>query len=177
MSIDCGREHGTMLIEAMIACGILVVVSAGLLGMTTTATSITENQGHLGARVAEYAVDKMEQLLDLTYGDAQSDTTLFPSRDQGGSGLAIGGSTNPAAPVVGYSDYLRADGSVMCTIATPCNGAPPAGWYYMRTWQVTQAIGNLKKITVTATVARGANGAMKSSATISAFKTNCPTGC
>lgn len=177
MTIDFGREDGATLIETAVACGILVIVTTGLLGMTTTTTTITENQGHLGARVAEYAVDKMEQLLELTYGDAQSDTTLFPSVDLGGKGLAIGGSTNPAAPVVGYSDYLRADGSVLCTVATPCNGAAPANWYYMRTWQVTQASPNLKQITVTATVARGANGAMKSIATISAFKTDCPSGC
>lgn len=177
MRIDFGREDGTTLIETMIACGILVVVTTGLLGLTTATTTITENQGHLSARVTEYAVDKMEQLLELTYGDAQSDTTRFPSLDFGGSGLAVGGSTNPAAPAVGYSDYLRADGSVMCTAATPCNGAPPANWYYMRAWQVTQVTATLKKITVTATVAHGANNAMKSISTVSAFKTNCPAGC
>ena len=177
MTIHFSREDGTTLIETTIACAILVVVMAGLLGMTTTATTYTENQGHLGARVTEYAVDKMEQLLELTYGDAQSDSTLFPSVDAGGTGLAVGGSSNPAAPVTGYTDYLDAAGTILCRVASPCTAAPPAGWYYKRVWQVTQLAANLKQITVTATVANGANGAMKSVATISALKTNCPAGC
>ena len=99
---------------------------AGLLGMAAVATSITENQGHLAARTTEDAVDKMEQLLDLTYGDAQSDTTVFPSKTSGGTGLAVGGSSNPAAPVVGYADYLDANGNILCTTATPCTATPPA---------------------------------------------------
>ena len=56
----------------------LLVALVGLLSMASLATAITENQGHLGARTTEYAQDKMEQLLELTYGDAQSDTTVFP---------------------------------------------------------------------------------------------------
>src|SRR5262249_2051629 len=73
------EESGLTLIETMIACGILMVGMAGLMGLTSMAMSITENQGHLGARTTEYAVDKMEQLLELTYGDAQSNTTFFPT--------------------------------------------------------------------------------------------------
>ena len=53
-------ETGTTLIETAIACGILLVTMAGLMGMAAMATSITENQGHLSARTTEYAVDKME---------------------------------------------------------------------------------------------------------------------
>src|SRR5262245_8604235 len=84
-------EDGTTLIEVAVASGILLVVMAGLLGMAALATTITENQGHLGARTTEYAVDKMEQLQELTYGDGQSNTTVFPSVNNGGTGLAIGG--------------------------------------------------------------------------------------
>jgi hypothetical protein len=173
MKIDIRREEGTTLIETAIACGLLMVVMGGLLGITTTATTLTENQGHLGARVTEYAVDKMEQLLDLTYGDAQSDTTAFPTANAGGTGLAVGGSANPNAPVTGYTDYLKADGTLLC----PCGGAAPSGWFYKRVWQVTTPSAHLKQVTVVVTVSNGTGGALKPASTISAFKTDCPSGC
>ncbi len=170
-------EAGTTLIETAIACGILLVVMGGLMGMSLIATSITENQGHLGARTTEYAVDKMEQLLALTYGDAQSDTTVFPSINTGGTGLAVGGSSDATAPVVGYVDYLDVSGNALCTTVSPCTAVPPATWYYMRAWQVSTPSANLSKITITATVARSVAVANKATATISAYKTNCPSGC
>jgi pilin/secretion family protein with methylation motif len=166
-------ERGTTLIETMIAVSMLLVVMAGLMSLVATATNLTENQGHLGARATEYAVDKMEQLLDLTYGDAQSDTTVFPSANVGGTGLAVGGSVNTAAPVVGYVDYLKADGTMLC----PCGAAAPAGWYYVRVWQVSQPSANLKQISVAAAVRVSFGNAVKATATVSAFKTNCPAGC
>jgi hypothetical protein len=177
-------ESGITLVETMIACAILVVGMCGLLGLTSMAMSITENQGHLGARTTEYAVDKMEQLLELTYGDAQSNTTFFPSTNAGGTGLggnlavlASAGSSDPQAPVVGYTDYLDANGNVLCTAATPCTAVPPPTWYYKRVWQVSVPSANLKQITVTAIVKTSVAGAMISRSTVSAFKTNCPSGC
>ena len=166
-------ESGTTLIETMFACALLFVCLTGLAGMTTMATRITENEGHLTARTAEYAVDKMEQLLELTYGDAQSDTTLFPSATSGGSGLAVGGSSNPSAPVVGYADYLDPSGNPLC----PCTATPPANWYYQRVWQVSIPSTNLKQVTVVATIKSSVGGAVKAKSTVSAFKTNCPSGC
>jgi hypothetical protein len=177
-------ESGTTLIETIIASSILVVGMAGLMGLTSMTVSITENQGHLGARTTEYAVDKMEQLLELTYGDAQSNTTLFPSINTGGTGmggnLTVGssaGSSNPATPVVGYTDYLDASGNVLCTPLSPCTATPPPTWYYQRVWLVSVPSANLKQITVTATVKTSVAGAMISRSTVSAFKTNCPSGC
>jgi hypothetical protein len=170
-------ENGTTLIEVAVASGILLVVMAGLMGMAALATSITENQGHLGARTTEYAVDKMEQLQELTYGDAQSNTTVFPSVNNGGTGLAIGGSSNPAAPVVGYTDYLDQNGNILCSVATPCTAAPPATWYYKRVWQISSPVANLKQMTVTAIVKTSVAGAQLSQSTVSSYKTNCPTGC
>jgi hypothetical protein len=170
-------NSGTTLIETLIACAILIAVMSGMMGIEMLATSMTENQGHLQARTAEYAVDKMEQLLELTYGDAQSDTTVFPSIDNGGSGLAVGGSSNPAAPVVGYADYLDVSGNVLCTTASPCTATPPAAWYYTRVWQVSTPSANLKQLTVTSTVKFSIANAQKSVSTVSAYKTNCPTGC
>jgi hypothetical protein len=170
-------ETGMSLIEVTIACALLLVVMAGLMGMAALAMSITENQGHLGARTTEYAVDKMEQMLELTYGDAQSNTTVFPSLNTGGSGLAVGGSSDPAAPVVGYADYLDQSGNVLCTVALPCTATPPATWYYKRVWQVSILSPNLKQIRTTAIVKTSAAGAQLSRSTVSAFKTDCPTGC
>jgi hypothetical protein len=170
-------EKGTTLIETAVASGILLVVMAGLMGMASLATTLTENQGHLGARTTEYAVDKMEQLQELTYGDAQSNTTVFPSVNNGGTGLAVGGSSNPAAPVVGYTDYLDQNGTILCTVANPCNAVPPATWYYKRVWQVSTPVANLKQMTVTAIVRTSVAGAQLSQSTVSAYKTNCPTGC
>jgi len=170
-------ENGTTLIEVAVASAILLVVMTGLMGMAALATSITENQGHLGARTTEYAVDKMEQLQELTYGDAQSNTTVFPSVNNGGTGLTVGGSSNPAAPVVGYTDYLDSNGNILCTVATPCAAVPPATWYYKRVWQISTPSANLKQMTVTAIVKTSVAGAQLSRSTVSAYKTNCPTGC
>lgn len=171
-------EQGTTLIETAIAAAILLVVMAGLMGMAALASSITENQGHLSARTTEYAADKMEQLLELTYGDAQSNTTVFPSVDTGGTGLAgPAGSSDPSAPVIGYTDYLDASGNILCTTATPCTATPPATWYYKRVWRIDVPSTNLKLITVTATVKTSVANAIISKSTVAAYKTNCPSGC
>lgn len=170
-------ETGTTLIEVSVACAILLVVMSGLMGMAELATSITENQGHLGARTTEYAVDKMEQMLELTYGDAQSNTTVFPSVNTGGKGLTVGGNSNPAAPAVDYTDYLDQSGNVLCTVGTPCGATPPATWFYKRVWQISTPSPNLKQITVTAVVKTSVARAQISQSTVSAFKTNCPAGC
>jgi len=182
-------DTGTSLIEVTVASAILIVVMAGLMGMVSIATSITENQGHLGARTTEYAVDKIEQMLELTYGDAQSNTTVFPSVTSGGTGLATGGSADPASPVVGYADYLDTDGNPLCTVANPCTATPPATWYYRRVWQVCSSLttgtsgcpaslpANMKQIKVTATVKTSVGGALKAKSSVVSFKTNCPAGC
>ena len=170
-------ERGTTLIETTIATAMLLVVMAGLMGISSIATSTTENQGHLGARTTEYAVDKMEQLLELTYGDAQSNTTVFPSVNTGGSGLSLGGSVVTATPAVDFADYLDQNGNILCTTASPCTATPPADWYYKRVWEIASPSANLKRITVTAIVRTSVARAQLSQSTVSAYKTNCPTGC
>ena len=140
-------QRGFSLLETMIALCILAVVAAGVLPLGILAAKLTENQGHLSARTAEYAQDKVEQLVALSYGDTTSDTRLFPAPNAGGSGLAIGGSLNTAAPAALYADYLDVNGNVMIA-----PGGPPAGWYYMRAWQITQPRANLKQITVVSRV-------------------------
>ena len=105
-------QAGISLIETMIALSLLLIASAGIMTMATVAMSTTETQGHLAARTAEYAQDKMEQLLALQYPDTQDDTTVFPSAITGaGTGLTPGGGLNANAPVAGYSDYVDKSGN------------------------------------------------------------------
>ena len=161
-------ENGFSLIETVIALGVLAVVAAGILPLGIIATKTTENQGHLTARSTEYAQDKLEQLLALAYGDSISDTRVFPAAANGGSGLTVGGSTNTAAPVAAYVDYLDINGNVLAAA-----GGAPANWFYMRAWQVTSPRANLKQVTVIAIVkvsALGGPGRIPQS-TVSALKT------
>jgi hypothetical protein len=167
------NERGTTLIETAIASGILLVTLAGLASMGALATMHTENQGHLAPRTTEYAQDKMEQLLALAYGDILSNTVVFPATTTGGSGLAIGGSANTAAPVNNYVDWLGSDGSLLGGGA-----AAPAGWFYERAWSVTCAAAactdnpptGIKQVSITVTVRSSVGGYMLAKSTIVALK-------
>lgn len=155
-------QAGMSILETMIAIAVLLIATVGIMSVALVATSTTENQGHLASRTAEYAQDKMEQLISLAYGDGDagslsgSDTTVFPAANSGGTGLAVGGSSDPNAPVVGYVDYLDISGNPL----TYTGGAPPSNWYYIRVWQISIPSGtsNLKQITVTAKVRTSVGG-------------------
>jgi hypothetical protein len=144
-------DAGLGLLEVVIALSILMVLALGLLPLGVVAVTTTENEGHLVARTTEYAQDKMEQLLSLAYNDTTTDTRVFPAATSGGTGLAVGGSSNPAAPVAGYVDYLDATGNLLVATGTTA----PAGWFYKRCWTITVPSANLKQITVTSIVSRG----------------------
>ncbi len=156
-------EQGFSLVETVFALSLLLVVALGLLPLGVIATTTTENQGHLSARTTEYAQDKLEQLLALSWGDSTSDTRVFPAADLGGSGLTIGGSADPDNPVALYVDYLDLDGSLV-----PADGA----WFYKRVWSVTSPVAQLKQVTVTAIVrtAVGSVGVVPQS-TVTVLKT------
>jgi type II secretory pathway pseudopilin PulG len=161
-----GGEEGTTLIEVVVASAILVTLMAGLMSLAGLAISTTENQGHLAARTTEYAQDKMEQLLSLQFNDSVTDTRTFPAAASGGSGLVVGGSSNPNAPVASYVDYLDDNGNLCGTTGAAC-AAPsgitaPSGWFYRRVWEITSPSTNLKRITVAAATARGFGGGNKS---------------
>ena len=174
-------EGGLALLETVMSLAILLVVSTGVLSLGSIAMTMTENQGHLMARTAEYSQDKMEQLLALKFCDATSDTTVLPTSSAGGQGLAgcaaplnnngtgSGGSSNPATPVAGYVDYLDSSGNLL----TPAGGGAPAGWKYMRVWQISSAnaANTVKQITVTVKVssALGGNNALPQT-TLTALK-------
>jgi prepilin-type N-terminal cleavage/methylation domain-containing protein len=185
-------QGGMTLVETMIALAILLIVAAGLMGLAAAALSTTETQGHLAARTAEYAQDKMEQLMALRFCDGGADgisgtnTTVFPATtNPAGTGLAgctaatignvppappptplIGGSINTTAPSAGYVDYLDASGNLV--------GAA-ANWEYIRVWQISQPAGTvgMKQISVRAQVrhSSGSNNGLLPSTTVVALKT------
>jgi len=160
------HDAGAILVETMVALSLLLVVMGGLLAMDGIATNFTENYGHLASRTAEYAQDKMEQLLVLSYGDTTSDTRVFPSTIAGGTGLAEGGSSVAAAPAAGYVDYLDVNGNLLASSGVTA----PAGWYFKRVWQVTSPSTNLKQVTVTVTVALAFGRLKPPSSTMVALK-------
>ena len=179
------REDGTTLIEVIVASAILVTLMAGLMGLLGMSISTTENQGHLAARTTEYAQDKMEQLLTMSFGDAISDSTV-PLTSGGqmqttGTGLSVGGSYDPAAPVTKYVDYLDQSGNLCGSAsalaatppcAAPVGTTPPTNWFYQRVWKVESVSATLKQITVTATIARGFGGGNKAVSVLTVLKSS-----
>jgi len=162
-------QAGISLIETMIALGLLLIAAAGIMTMATVAMTTTANQGHLAARTAEYAQDKMEQLLALPYKDLNTDTTVFPAvvgaACPPACGLQVGGGLNPNAPVVAYSDYVDKSGNPV---------AAGANWQYIRVWQITaNAADNMKTISVLTQVRYGVgqNGILPKS-TITCLKSS-----
>jgi type II secretory pathway pseudopilin PulG len=161
---------GFSILETVFALAILMVVALGLLPLGVIATTNTENQGHLMARTTEYAQDKMEQLLSLAFRDVTSDTRVFPAATSGGSGLAIGGRSNPSAPVDKYVDYLDIDGMLLTSSGT----TPPANWFYKRVWKVAYVGSSttLKQVTVTTIVKNAVGGKVRvPQSTVASLKT------
>lgn len=160
------QESGTTLIETMVALAILLIVATGLMSVAGIAVTTTETQGHLAARTAEYAQDKMEQLLALKFGDATSNTAPavgFITTNVGGSGLAPGGNLSTTAPAAQYVDYLDISGNPV--------GAG-GNWDYIRVWQITSLSGTLKQISVRTQVRNipGGNGGRLPESTVVAYK-------
>jgi hypothetical protein len=147
-------ERGLSIVECVFALSLMTVLALGLMPLGVLATLTTENQGHLAARTTEYAQDKLEQLLSLSFGDQTTDTRVFPAADAGGSGLAAGGSSDPANPQDLYVDYLDVDGTLVPSVG----GAEPNGWFYKRVWSITDVSNSLKEITVTAIVKNSIGG-------------------
>src|ERR1017187_1772872 len=92
------RQSGMSLLETMVALVILIIATVGILTLGMVALSTTENQGHLAARTSEYSQDKLEQLISLAWSDTASDTTVLPIGTSG-TGISVGGSSDPSAPV------------------------------------------------------------------------------
>jgi prepilin-type N-terminal cleavage/methylation domain-containing protein len=176
-------QRGMTLVETMVALAMLLVVASGVLSLACVAVTTTENQGHLAARTAEYAQDKMEQLMALAYcdgtGGTGTDTTQFPAVVGVGTGLAgctaggtiptasIGGSSDPLKPAKGYVDYLDATGTLVTSTSN---------WEYIRVWQISipssaTSSSGLKQIAVTVTVKNGVGaGGLLPQSTVVALK-------
>jgi len=165
------KHEGFTLLETVFALSMLLIVAAGIMPLGLMAVKTTENQGHLAARTTEYAQDKLEQLMALSYGDSVTDTREFPAKDTGGSGLSEGGSSDPSAPANLYVDYLDIDGNLQ---KAGGGGAAPEGWFYKRVWQVSIPKASLKQITVTATVRVASQGGVGDlpKSTVMALKTS-----
>jgi len=167
---QAGGERGTTILEVVVASAILVTLMAGLMSLAALAISTTENQGHLAARTTEYAQDKMEQLLALVFTDSANNTVVFPATPTGGTGMAIGGSADTAAPVNGYVDWLKQDGSLLGGGTTP-----PADWFYERVWMISYPDPldhAVKQITVTATVKSAVGNALVPRSSVVALKSS-----
>ncbi len=134
------RERGSTLIETMIAAVVLVVGVLSLAGTLAVASNDNWNRGDRATRTTEYAEDKMEQLMSLSFTDTASNTAVYPPTTTGGTGLSTGGGVTPGSPVTGYVDYVDDTG----TQQTSASAAS-----YIRQWSVSlNGAGNLETITV-----------------------------
>lgn len=161
------NERGFSIIEAMIASMILLVGIGGLMALFTIAAAKNAGQGNQATLCTEYAQDKMEQLLALQYTDTSSEVVganticggATPCTGYNGTyafglttGGAAGSSTTNAGgyvtPVVGYVDYVNQYDT------TDTGGISPSANYstypaqYVREWQISTAVSNVKTITV-----------------------------
>lgn len=147
-----GGQSGFSILETLFSTVILLVGIVPVLALFGIAAGQNKKQGDTAVRTVEYSQDKMEQLLSLDFNDGSTDTTVFPANPAGGQGLggtmaasSTVGSTNTAAPVAGYVDYLDVNGDLLTS---------SAGSSYTRVWSIsTDATGNIKTIQV-ATVAQ-----------------------
>src|SRR5579862_200584 len=114
MTIGAGKiarfegQRGLSLIETMVAAVVLLVGFVATMSLFTVAVVQNSTQGDEGTRVTEYAQDKMEQLMALSFSDGATNTTVYPPASSGGTGLggtmagsATVGSVNPASPSTG----------------------------------------------------------------------------
>jgi len=177
-----GKKRGALgvtILETVVAASILMFGIVGVASLFAVSSGKNKGSGEIATRTTEYAQDKMEQLLALSFADGATDTTVFPSNPLGGTGLGgtmtanttVGGIT-PTAPLTGYVDYLDVNGALL-TVASGSNGAP-ANAFYTRQWTIaTDSTGTLKTITVlvTARSASGGGGVIPSTPLVS-YKTN-----
>lgn len=141
-------ERGVSLVETMIAVLISMFVMTALGGVVFTATVQNKNQGVEMSRVAVYAQDKIETLMNLDWSDCTPSTPLTGCNTTGytgsgwNQGLIAGGTLTYATEcpssgaAVGYIDYLDANGNQKT--GADCSSV---GLYaYQRQWRITDEI-------------------------------------
>jgi len=166
------NNRGFNLIETVIAMTVLLIGLVAVMNVFTVTITQNTNQGEFALRNTQYAQDKMEQLLALSFYDSTTDTTVYPPTLIGGTGLGVGltpgatkGSVDSASPVNGYVDYFDATGNLLTN---------SSGWFYKRQWSIAlDATATLKTITVLATT-RAVAGPRKTpvSTSLVAYKSN-----
>jgi hypothetical protein len=154
------NERGFSVLEAMIASMIMLVGIGGLMALLVVATARNAGQGNQATRCTEYAQDKMEQLMALSYADTTSQvvgSNTFCSTCTGYNstlGFGLGGTTanttygaagSGVTPVVGYVDYVNLNDT---TNPDGISGTA-TGAQYIRQWSIqTNAANTVKTITV-----------------------------
>jgi hypothetical protein len=141
-------DQGVSLIEAMIAVLISMFVMTALGGVVFNATVQNKNQGVEMSRVAVYAQDKIETLMNLDWYDCSQSTPLAGCNTTGftdaawNRGLIAGGTLTYAdtcptsGAAVGYIDYLDSGGNQYA--GSDCS---VVGTYaYQRQWKITDEI-------------------------------------
>ena len=171
-------QRGVTLIETMVAAAILMIGITGVASLFGVSAGANKSNGEMATRTTEYCQDKMEQLLGLSFADGATDTTVFPSNPLGGTGLGGAmaatttvGSTDPAAPLLGYVDYLDANGTLL---SSPTSSTAPGNYFYRRQWSITtDSTGTLKTVTVLTTARANAGSAgITPSTRLVSYKTN-----
>jgi Tfp pilus assembly protein PilV len=160
------------LLETLVAASVMLIGITGVMALFMVVAATNKGQGTQATRCTEYAQDKMEQLMALNFEDAASNTTVLPVVASGGTGLAVGGGTNPSSPVTNYVDYITEGSGSGATIYSTLQSNSA----YMREWSVallaSDSTNNTKTITVTVTaITNGARG-ITPTTTLVALKTN-----
>ncbi len=116
---------GFGLLEALIACGLIVVLAAGVAQLTLAAVAAVRASGDETLALL-LAVQKIEQLRSLAW-DRRPESA--GATDPTGAGPSPGGSLDASVP--GYVDYLSRRG-------VPVGGGarPPSGTAFVRRWSV-----------------------------------------
>ena len=123
---------GFGLLEALVACGLIVVLAAGVAQLTLASAAAVRAAGDETLALL-LAVQKIEQLRSPAWerAPASPGATDPTGTDRGGpgAGAAPGGSLD--RNVSGYVDYLSARGA-------PVGGGerPPSGTAFVRRWSV-----------------------------------------
>jgi Tfp pilus assembly protein PilV len=134
------HEDGFSILEALFATFIMTIGIVGLMSLFTIAAVRNAGQGEQSTRCTEYAQDKMEQLLALSFSDSTSQTsgnTTLCSTCTGyvsGVGLTAGGTPmSVTSPIANYTDYVVWNGNaeVVQTASTP------GTLLYTREWSIT----------------------------------------
>ena len=141
-------DQGVSLVETMIAVLISMFVMTALGGVVFTATVQNKNQGVEMSRVAVYAQDKIETLMNLEWYDCSQSTPLTGCNTSGftgsdwNKGLIAGGSLTYATEcpdsgaAVGYIDYLDSNGNQK----TGADCSTVGLYAYQRQWEITDVI-------------------------------------